>query len=107
VAEFQVLLALLDRNRHGHGIKLEVAARTDGAVVMGPGTLYAAIKRMLDRGLIAETDEVPDEHEHDERRRYYRVTSLGRAVARAEAERMRQLLEVADEKRLLAKEPPR
>jgi len=107
VAEFQVLLALLDQNRHGHGIKLEVAARTGGTVVMGPGTLYAAIKRMLDRALIEETDEAPDEGEHDERRRYYRITSFGIAVARAEADRMRQLLQVADEKHLLADSVPK
>ncbi len=58
-AEFQILLALLEGPAHGHGIRKDVAARTDGEVEMGPGTLYTAIKRMLERGLIRETDERP------------------------------------------------
>jgi len=100
VAEFQILLALLDQDRHGHGIKLEVAERTGGAVVMGPGTLYTAIKRMQDRVLIEECAGTAGDSDGDERRRYYRITPFGIDVARAEARRMRQLLDVADEKRL-------
>jgi DNA-binding PadR family transcriptional regulator len=99
-AEFQVLLALLDEERHGHGIKRDVANRTAGRVVMGPGTLYGAIKRMLQRGLIEETDERPDPEMDDERRRYYRITAVGREAAAREAERMEQLLEIARAKRL-------
>ena len=102
VAEFQILLALLDQQRHGHGIKLEVRERTGGAVIMGPGTLYSAIKRMLDRGLIEECAKAPASGAHDERRRYYLITEFGIQVARAEAERMQQLLAVAHEKRLLS-----
>lgn len=99
-AEFQVLLALLDEERHGHGIKRDVANRTAGRVVMGPGTLYGAIKRMLQRGLIEETDERPDPEMDDERRRYYRITAVGREAAAREAERMEQLLEIARAKQL-------
>lgn len=101
VAEFQILLALLDQDRHGHGIKLEVAERTGGTVVMGPGTLYTAIKRMQDRALIEQRAASPAGSDADERRRYYGITPFGIEVARAEAQRMRQLLDVAHEKRLL------
>ena len=100
-AEFQILLALTGGERHGHAIKLEVASHSDGAVVMGPGTLYGAIKRMLDRELIEECDETPEPAEVDERRRYYRVTELGLEAAAAEARRMRQLVNVAHVKRLI------
>jgi len=100
-AEFQILLALFDRPRHGHGVRRHVAARTDDAVEIGPGTLYMAIKRMLESGLIVETDERPDGGETDERRRYYRITETGRKVARAEAERLRKLLHLAVDKKLL------
>ncbi len=101
VAEFQILLALVDESRHGHGIKLEVAERTEGRVVMGPGTLYTAIKRMQDRALIEE-QAAPRTDADDDRRRYYAITPFGLEVARAEAERMRQLLDVAQAKRLIA-----
>jgi DNA-binding PadR family transcriptional regulator len=67
---------------------------------MGPGTLYGAIKRMLQRGLIEETVERPDPEMDDERRRYYRITPAGREAALLEAERMEQLLAIARAKRL-------
>jgi DNA-binding PadR family transcriptional regulator len=98
-AEFQILLTLLDGESHGHGIKLEVADRTDGQVVLGPGTLYSAIKRMLENGLIEECS--PPDADADERRRYYRITGSGREAAEAEARRMMDLLDVAREKRLI------
>jgi DNA-binding PadR family transcriptional regulator len=100
-AEFQILIALLDRPRHGHGIRKHVAERTDGAVEIGPGTLYMAIKRMLERGDIVETEAPADSEGNDERRRYYRVTEAGRSAAQAEATRLRRLLDLAMDKELL------
>ena len=96
--EFQILLSLADGDRHGYGIMQEVEGRTGGAMRLGPGTLYGAIKRMRGPGLIAEAEELVDS---DERRRYYRLTALGRAVAVAEAARLAALVEAARGKRLL------
>ena len=73
---------------------------------LGPGTLYGSIKRMVASGLIEESDERPDPELDDERRRYYRVTSLGRQVAVAEARRMERLVRIARAKRLLGKPEP-
>ena len=73
----------------------DVAARTDGRMKLSPGTLYGSIKRMLDQGLIVELDERPDPDQDDERRRYYRLTRLGRDVAQAEADRLATLLRQA------------
>lgn len=103
LSEFEILLALADRDQHGYGIMTEVADRTGGEVQLGPGTLYGSIKRMLGRGLIAESDNRPDPELDDERRRYYRLTPLGRAVAAAEASRMARLVALARRKRLLGK----
>ncbi|GHO49397.1 PadR family transcriptional regulator [Ktedonospora formicarum] len=100
-AVFHILLALADGERHGYGIMQEVAARTDGKLRMGPGTLYGSIKRMLADGLIAESGERPDPVLDDERRRYYRLTDLGLRVAQAEARRLAQLVRVAQIKQLL------
>ncbi len=106
MSEFQILLALLDEERHGYGIKREVSARTDGDVQLGPGTLYGSIKRMVGSGLIEESDERPDPDLDDERRRYYRITPLGRKVAAAEARRMERLVGIARAKRLLRRPEP-
>ncbi|EFH84082.1 PadR family transcriptional regulator [Ktedonobacter racemifer] len=100
-AVFHILLALADKERHGYSIMQEVAARTDGQMRMGPGTLYGSIKRMLADGLIAESRERPDPDMDDERRRYYRLTDMGRRVAQAEAYRLEQLVRVAHIKQLL------
>lgn len=100
-AVFHILLALADRERHGYGIMQDIAARTDGAMRMGPGTLYGSIKRMLADGLIEESGERPDPELDDERRRYYRLTELGRRVLGAEARRLEQLLRIAQAKRVL------
>ena len=102
-AVFHVLLALADAERHGYGIIKEVEARTDGRVRLGPGTLYGSIKRMLEEGLIEESDERPDSALDDERRRYYRLTGFGRRVASAEAERLDGLVAAARAKRLLSR----
>jgi DNA-binding PadR family transcriptional regulator len=94
-AVFQILVALADQDRHGYAIMQDVAARTDGAMKLSPGTLYGSIKRMLDEGLIVELDERPDPDHDDERRRYYRLTRSGREVAQAEADRLTTLLRQA------------
>ena len=77
VSVFHILLALGDEELHGYAIMRRVEELTDGAVTMGPGTLYGAVKRMLADGLIEETAERPDPELDDQRRRYYRVTALG------------------------------
>ncbi len=100
-AVFHILLALADGEKHGYGIMQEVTTITNGEVRMGPGTLYGTIKRMLESGLIEETEERPDPALDDERRRYYRITSFGERVAHAEASRLATLLNVAQSKRLV------
>lgn len=99
-AVFQILLALADEERHGYGIIQEVDERTDGRVRLGPGTLYGAIKRLREQGLIEEAEGV-EEADGDERRRYYRLTPFGREVAVLEARRLERLIEAARGKRLL------
>ena len=96
---FHILLALADAERHGYAILQEVERRTDSSVKLGTGTLYTAIKRMLATGLIERTDSRVPEGD-DERRRYYRLTSLGARVAAAEAARMNALVGLAREKRV-------
>ena len=94
-ATFHILMALADEDRHGYAIIQDVAARTNGALRLSPGTLYRSIQRMLDQGLIVEPRERPAPDQDDERRRYYRITPLGVAVARAEARHLEQLLKLA------------
>ena len=100
-AEFQVLLALADGAKHGHGIKLDVVERTEGGVQMGPGTLYGAIKRLLRREWIEEVTASVEDLE-DERLRYYAALPDGLAAAREEAARMAALLGIAQAKRLIS-----
>ena len=85
---FHILLALADEERHGYGIMQDVARQTGDALQLGPGTLYGCLKRMLAAGLVEESDERPDPALDDERRRYYRMTALGKSVVRAEAQRL-------------------
>ena len=106
-AVLHILLALADEERHGYGIMREVEGRTGGETRLGPGTLYGSIKRMLADGLIEESDERPDPEMDDQRRRYYRITDLGRRVAGAEAERLADLVSTAREKKLLREPRPR
>jgi len=87
-AMLQVLLALADGEKHGYAIIKEVARRTDGSVRLRAGTLYTVLKRFVTDGLIEETDHRPDPALDDERRRYYRLTPRGRAVAVADARRL-------------------
>ena len=77
---FQVLLALADSERHGYGIIREVDERTDGLIRLRTGTLYTLLQRLLDEELIEESDRRPSRDQDDERRRYYRLTELGRGV---------------------------
>lgn len=94
-ATFHILMAVADDDRHGYAIIQDVAERTGGAVKLSAGTLYRSIQRMLEDGLLVEVDERPDPEEDDERRRYYRITPFGRAVARAEAQRLADLVKLA------------
>jgi len=91
-AVFHILVALADRERHGYSIMQDVSARTDGKVRLSAGTLYSAVRRMLEQGLIEELRDRPDPSSNDERRRYYRLTRLGRRVAIAEARRVNDML---------------
>ena len=92
---FHILLALADEERHGYGIMQDVARQTNHALQLGPGTLYGCLKRMLAAGLVEESDERPDPELDDERRRYYRMTTLGRSTVRAEASRLAGAVEAA------------
>lgn len=92
---FHLLLSLSEGERHGYALKREVVQRTNGAIRPGPGVLYSTINKMVEMGLIEESDERPDAHLDDERRRYYRITPIGRRAARAEAIRMRELVQMA------------
>ncbi len=100
-AVLHILLALADGERHGYAIMQQVAANAQGQIRMGPGTLYGSIKRMMAADLIEESDERPDPALDDERRRYYRLTHLGRRVLNAEVQRLSNLLKVAHAKHLL------
>src|SRR6185437_2729803 len=77
-ASFHILMALTDEDRHGYAIIQDVSARTGGVLKLSAGTLYRSIQRMLEQGLIIETQERPDPELDDERRRYYRITAFGR-----------------------------
>ena len=98
-----ILLAVADEDRHGYAIMQEVERMTDGAVRMGPGTLYGTMKRMLAAGLLEEIEARPSTEADDERRRYYRATPLGRAVLEAETARMSALVTAARAKRVRAR----
>src|SRR5688500_5519599 len=86
-AEFHILLALAESDLHGYAIMQRVSADTDGDIQLGPGTLYTAVKRLLEASLIREVESRVDPELDDARRRYYRLTAGGRAAAAAEARR--------------------
>jgi DNA-binding PadR family transcriptional regulator len=88
-------MSLADEDRHGYAIIQDVAARTGGELKLSAGTLYRSIQRMLEQGLLVEIQERPAPELDDERRRYYRITPFGEAVARAEARRLTELLRMA------------
>jgi DNA-binding PadR family transcriptional regulator len=93
---FQMLLVLGEGERHGYAMKREILKRTGGKINLGPGVLYGSINKMLEQGFIVESEERPDSHLDDERRRYYRITDFGRLVAQAEGARLRELVDMAE-----------
>jgi DNA-binding PadR family transcriptional regulator len=103
-ATFQILMALVDGERHGYAIMKDVAEHTEGAVRLGPGTLYGSLKRLLEGGLVEQGGERADPEMGDERRRYYRITKFGMSVARAEARRMAAIVRTARQKKLIGLE---
>jgi DNA-binding PadR family transcriptional regulator len=96
--QFHILLALTDGHLHGYGIIQDIADRTSGALRLGTGTLYTALARLDALGLVDESDRRPRAADDDERRRYYRLTALGRAVVNAETERLETLVRHARRK---------
>jgi DNA-binding PadR family transcriptional regulator len=94
-ATFHILMAVADEDRHGYAIIQDVAARTGGEVKLSAGTLYRSIQRMLEQDLLTEVQQRPAPEEDDERRRYYRITEFGAAVARAEVRRLSKLVRLA------------
>ena len=106
-AVLEILLALAEGDLHGYAIMREVERRTGGETRLGPGTLYRSVGQLLDRGWIRETDERPDPNLDDERRRYYRLTDLGRRAAIAEVARLEGLVRTAHRKGLSPVARPR
>lgn len=104
-SQLHILLALADGEKHGYAVMREVESMTDGEVTMGPGTLYGAVKKMVNAGLIEETDERPDPEMDDERRRYYTTTGLGVRVLEAETARLERLVKTARTKQAGRLEP--
>jgi DNA-binding PadR family transcriptional regulator len=103
--EFEIILSLADGDGHGYAIMQEVAERTGGAVTIRPGTLYRAISRLLESGLVAEVDAPARARgADDERRRYYSLTTLGRRVAGVEARRLARQVSTARARKLLKSE---
>ncbi len=105
-AVFHILLALADGEAHGYAIMLEVAERSSGVVKLGPGTLYGAISRLLEDGLIEESNERPGPEMDDSRRRYYRITPSGGAVLAAETQRLASLVRAARASKTIRKMKP-
>jgi DNA-binding PadR family transcriptional regulator len=105
-AVFHVMVSLGDADRHGYAIIKDVDERTNGAERLGAGTLYAILKRLLEDGLIAEVRGGDNHGDKDERRRYYRLTALGRRVAKAEVERLERASALARATRLFGKTRP-
>lgn len=101
-AAFQILLALADGEKHGYAIMQEIAGRTDGAVRLGPGTLYRTVKQLLAAGWIEERGDRSVEQAEDERRRYYCLSEQGRRVAAGEAAGMESTVRAAYAKHLIA-----
>jgi len=96
---FHILLSLAAGEQHGYGIMQEVGERTHGKVRLWPATLYGSIKRLIEAGLIEESDERPSPEQDDARRRYYRLTRLGKQVLDAETERLEELVRIVQFKR--------
>src|ERR1700734_4104733 len=101
---FHILLSLSGQEQHGYGIMNEVLERTSGKIRLWPATLYGTLKRLIDSGLIEESDERPAPELDDARRRYYRLTALGKRVLDAECERLQQLVRAIQVKRRMVAE---
>ena len=99
--EFHILLVLLERDAHGYALVKQLEERVQGGKIL-PGALYRALNRMEEDGLIEESEWRPDPMLDDDRRRYFKITRLGRDVASAEAERMESLVLESRAKKLLA-----
>jgi DNA-binding PadR family transcriptional regulator len=99
---FHILLSLSGQEQHGYGIMNDVLERTNGKVRLWPATLYGTLKRLIDEGLIEESDERPAPELDDARRRYYRLTGRGKSVLDAESERLEQLVGILRKRRLEA-----
>ena len=104
-AEFYILLALAGEDRHGWGIIKQVETESEGSVRLGPGTLYGAIKRLLEYGFIREVESRVDPELDDARRKYYRLTASGRSAVTAEADRLARLVKLARAKQLFSAAP--
>jgi DNA-binding PadR family transcriptional regulator len=102
-AVFHILLALSSGERHGYGIMKQVEIDSQGKVTMGPGTLYGSLKRMLDAGLVKESDKRVDPELDDERRIYYQITGVGAQALAAELERYNRIVTIARERKLFPK----
>ena len=102
-AVFHILLALSNGERHGYGIMKQVESDSQGNVSMGPGTLYGSLKRMLDSGLVMESDKRVDPQMDDERRIYYQITGVGTKALAAELERYKRIVSLAQERKLFPK----
>lgn len=98
---FQILLSLIDADMHGYALIQDIRGRTRGEISLTASTLYAATKRLLAAGWIDEIDYDSPPPDHDDRRRYYRISAAGRAAARAEALRLERLTSMARDRRLL------
>jgi DNA-binding PadR family transcriptional regulator len=96
---FHILLSLVGREQHGYGIMQEVLERTDGAVHLWPATLYGSLKKLIGSGLIEESEERPAPELDDARRRYYKLTRLGRSVLDLECRRLEELVRMAHKRR--------
>ena len=101
---FHIMLSLAGGEQHGYGIMQEVLNRTTGKVRLWPATLYGSIKRLVEAGLIEESDERPAPESDDARRRYYRLTPPGKRVLRAECERLQELVDTIRVKQVLVTE---
>lgn len=102
-ATFHILMALADMPRHGYAIMQDIVARTDGEIRLSAGTLYRSIQRLLEQGLVTESNRRPPQARDDPRRRYYQLTRFGTAVARAETQRLERLVRLAHARNLAAR----
>ena len=102
-AVFHILLALSSGERHGYGIMKQVEADSQGKVTMGPGTLYGSLKRMLDAGLVRESDKRVDPEMDDKRRIYYQITGAGAEALAAELKRYQRIVTIAQQRKLYPK----